>query len=79
MGSALKGSKLGEFWKYRVGDYRIICRIEDKKLLILVLRISYRREVYRGAANSGCERESISCPEYNQACAPYSSQSRKIP
>jgi len=39
MGSALKGSKLGEFWKYRVGDYRIICRIEDQKLLILVLRI----------------------------------------
>ena len=47
IGSALKGSKLGEFWKYRVGDYRIICHIEDKRLLILVLRIGHRREVYR--------------------------------
>jgi mRNA interferase RelE/StbE len=47
MGSALKGSKLGEFWKYRVGGYRIVCRIKDQKLLILVLRIGYRRELYR--------------------------------
>jgi mRNA interferase RelE/StbE len=49
IGEALRGSKLklGEFWKYRVGDYRIICSIEDKKLLILVLRVGNRREVYR--------------------------------
>ena len=47
LGSALKGSKLGEFWKYRVGDYRIICRIEDDRLLILVLRIGHRQEIYR--------------------------------
>lgn len=47
LGSALKGSKLGEFWKYRVGDYRIIARIEDGKLTILVVRIGNRREVYR--------------------------------
>ncbi|HYV74496.1 MAG TPA: type II toxin-antitoxin system RelE/ParE family toxin [Candidatus Binatia bacterium] len=47
MGSALKGSKLGEFWKYRVGDYRVICRSEDQRFLILVLRIGYRRELYR--------------------------------
>jgi mRNA interferase RelE/StbE len=46
-GAALKGSKLGEFWKYRVGDYRIICRIEDDILLILVLRVGHWREVYR--------------------------------
>jgi len=46
-GEALKGSKLGEFWKYRVGDYRLICSIEDPVLLILVLRIGHRREVYR--------------------------------
>lgn len=31
IGSALQGAKLGEFWKYRVGDYRIICRIEDAR------------------------------------------------
>jgi hypothetical protein len=40
---ALQGSKLGEFWKYQVGDYRIICKIEDDRLLILVLRVGHRR------------------------------------
>lgn len=48
LGEALKGSKLGEFWKYRVGDYRIISNIEDGALRILVIRIGNRREVYRG-------------------------------
>jgi len=47
IGEALKGSKLGEFWKYRVGDYRIISYIEDSVLRILVLKIGNRREVYR--------------------------------
>ena len=47
IGEALKGSKLGIFWKYRVGDYRIIASIEDKALRILVVRIGNRREVYR--------------------------------
>lgn len=47
IGEALKGSKLGEFWKYRVGDYRIISSIEDGALRILVVRIGNRREVYR--------------------------------
>ncbi len=47
IGEALKGSRLGEFWKYRVGDYRIICSIEDGALRILVVRVGNRREVYR--------------------------------
>ncbi len=47
IGDALKGSKLGDFWKYRVGDYRIIARIEDCALRILVVKIGNRREVYR--------------------------------
>jgi mRNA interferase RelE/StbE len=47
IGQALRGSKLGEFWKYRVGDYRLICRIEDERLVVLVLRIGHRREIYR--------------------------------
>ena len=46
IGEALRGSKLGEFWKYRVGDHRLICSIEDRRVLILVLRIGHRREVY---------------------------------
>ena len=47
VGEALKGSKLGEFWKYRVGDYRLISHIEDDTLHILVIKIGNRREVYR--------------------------------
>jgi len=47
LGEALKGSELGEFWKYRVGDYRIISRIEDETVMIFVIRIGNRREVYR--------------------------------
>jgi mRNA interferase RelE/StbE len=47
IGQALHGSELGEFWKCRVGDYRLICKIEDNRLLILVLRVGHRREIYR--------------------------------
>ena len=47
IGQALHGSRLGEFWKYRVGDYRLISKIEDDRLLVLVLRIGHRREIYR--------------------------------
>lgn len=47
IGEALKGSRLGEFWKYRVGDYRIISHIEDAAVRILVVKIGNRREVYR--------------------------------
>lgn len=47
LGEALKGSRLGDFWKYRVGDYRLISSIEDGALRILVVKIGNRREVYR--------------------------------
>jgi mRNA interferase RelE/StbE len=47
VGKALQGSRLGEFWRARVGDFRLICLIEDDRLLILVLRVSHRREIYR--------------------------------
>lgn len=47
IGEALKGSRLGEFWKYRVGDYRIIASIEDQEVRILVVKIGNRREIYR--------------------------------
>ena len=45
-GKALKG-KQGELWRYRMGDYRIICKIEDKKVSVLVLAIGHRKEVYK--------------------------------
>jgi len=47
IGEPLKGSTLGAFWKYRVGDYRIIASIEDNEVCILVVRIGNRRDVYR--------------------------------
>ena len=47
IGEPLKGSRLGEFWKYRVGDYRIISSLEDDALRILVVKIGNRREVYK--------------------------------
>ncbi len=47
IGEALKGSQLGNYWKYRVGDYRIIANIEDDQILIQVVRIGNRKEVYR--------------------------------
>ncbi len=47
IGEALQGPRLSEFWKYRVGDYRIICSIEDAILRVLVVKVGNRREVYR--------------------------------
>jgi mRNA interferase RelE/StbE len=47
IGEALKGSTLGEFWKYRVGDWRLICEIRDQQILITVLTLGNRREIYR--------------------------------
>ncbi|EDT9549265.1 type II toxin-antitoxin system RelE/ParE family toxin [Salmonella enterica] len=44
-GKPLKG-ELGEFWRYRVGDYRILCEIRDDELVILAATIGHRREVY---------------------------------
>jgi len=45
-GKILTGMK-GGLWRYRVGDYRIICDIQDGRLRVLVLQIGHRREVYR--------------------------------
>lgn len=47
IGEPLKGSRLGAFWKYRVGDYRIIASIEDDILRILVVKIGNRGNVYQ--------------------------------
>ena len=46
-GEALHGPELGRFWKYRVGDYRIIASILDQTITIRVVRIGHRREIYR--------------------------------
>jgi len=47
LGKALAGAKLGRLWRYRVGDYRIICDLQDKRLVVLVVAIGHRGEVYR--------------------------------
>lgn len=47
IGEALRGKELGHFWKYRVGDWRIIADLDDGVMLITVIRIGNRREVYR--------------------------------
>lgn len=44
-GKRLKGS-LSTFWRYRVGDYRLLCVIDNGKLIILVVTIGHRRDVY---------------------------------
>lgn len=47
IGAALQGSKLGELWRYRVGDYRIVCEIQNRQLVILAVSVGHRREIYR--------------------------------
>ena len=45
-GEPLKGDKAG-FWRYRIGDYRVLCDIQNKHVVVLVLTIGHRRQVYR--------------------------------
>ena len=45
-GKALSENRVGQ-WRYRVGDYRIIAKIEDNRLIILVIAIGHRREIYK--------------------------------
>ena len=47
IGKVLTGPKLGTYWRYRVGDYRIICDIQDGQLCVLVIEIGNRKEIYR--------------------------------
>jgi mRNA interferase RelE/StbE len=45
IGEALAGARLGSYWKYRVGDWRIICDIQDRRIIVRVLRVGNRREI----------------------------------
>ena len=45
-GESLKGGHAG-LWRYRVGDYRVICEIRDAHLVVLAIAVGHRREVYR--------------------------------
>ncbi len=44
-GKPLTADRKGQ-WRYRIGDYRVIAKIEDDKLIILVIAIGHRREIY---------------------------------
>lgn len=46
-GKGLTANRKGQ-WRYRIGDYRLICQIQDDRLIILALTIGHRREVYDG-------------------------------
>jgi mRNA interferase RelE/StbE len=46
LGAPLKGEHDG-YWRWRIGDYRVVARIEDARITILVVRVDHRREVYR--------------------------------
>lgn len=45
-GKALKGN-LKDYWRYRVGEYRIIADIQDKNITIVIVNVGHRREVYK--------------------------------
>ena len=47
IGEPLSGARLGSYWKYRVGDWRIVCDIQDERIVVRVLRVGNRRDVYR--------------------------------
>ncbi len=46
VGKVLSGP-LGSYWRYRMGDYRIICNIRDNVLIIEIIRLGHRREIYK--------------------------------
>lgn len=46
LGKQLSG-ELSVFWRFRVGDFRIICEIKDDELVILALRIGHRKDIYK--------------------------------
>ena len=45
-GKSLKANRSGQ-WRYRIGDYRLICQIEDDKMIILALSVGHRRDIYK--------------------------------
>lgn len=45
-GKALQG-QLSGYWRYRVGDYRLICQIQDQELVVLVIELGHRKDIYQ--------------------------------
>ena len=47
VGKPLRGLSPGSFWRYRAGDYRILCELREAELVVLIVKIGHRREVFR--------------------------------
>ena len=47
IGESLKGSRFSGLWRYRAGDYRILCEIQDEKIRILVVLVGHRSDIYK--------------------------------
>lgn len=47
VGKKLSGPRLGAYWRFRIGDVRVICDVQDLRLIVLVLELGHRKEVYR--------------------------------
>ena len=47
VGEPLHGDQLGAFWKYRLGDHRVVAEISDRRIVIIAVRVGHRHEVYR--------------------------------
>ncbi len=47
IGAALRGNEFGDYWKYRVGDWRVVCEIKDGELIVMVLSVGNRRDIYK--------------------------------
>lgn len=47
VGKKLSGPRFGTYWRYRIGDVRVICDVQDLQLIVLVLELGHRKEVYR--------------------------------
>ena len=45
-GKGLTGS-LSQYWRYRVGDYRILAEINDAEIIIIIVEVGHRRDIYR--------------------------------
>lgn len=47
IGEPLRGPQLGKYWRYRVGDYRVVASISDASITIVIVRIGHRKKIYQ--------------------------------
>lgn len=47
LGTGLEGDRPGHLWRYRVGEFRLLCELHDDRLVVLVVKVGHRRDVYR--------------------------------